>query len=213
MEMLHPGRMLRSQRSAAADPTGEDWLGHSSEAAFGAVVFVHGGAEVGRREIGPHAFREDQFGVRGFPEQEIAQALFAAGPDQQIDRKAGLKFVFGRLRELRRARSSLSPAGSADFGNDWFVSPPDRWQRAGAKAGGRRRPMTEVRTPASRKPHRLLFQITREQKHQRSTSSGGRFQLSDEKAYTVRTPILRRGAVSTMLRSASASGAMSSDAG
>jgi hypothetical protein len=35
-------------------------------------------------EGGPHAGREDQFGVGAFPQQEVAEALFAAGADEQV---------------------------------------------------------------------------------------------------------------------------------
>ena len=42
-------------------------------------------AKIGSREVRPHHRSEHQLGVGAFPEQKIAQALFAAGADEQID--------------------------------------------------------------------------------------------------------------------------------
>src|SRR5579875_992912 len=44
-----------------------------------------GAGELGGIELGPHARREVQLGIGGFPEHEIAESLFAAGADQKID--------------------------------------------------------------------------------------------------------------------------------
>src|SRR5438046_2390042 len=43
------------------------------------------GGKVFRLEIGPHPLGEVKFGVSALPKKEIGQALFAAGPDDEID--------------------------------------------------------------------------------------------------------------------------------
>ena len=46
---------------------------------------MDGGLEVADSEIGPALGEEDEFGEGAFPEQEVGEALFAAGADQQVD--------------------------------------------------------------------------------------------------------------------------------
>src|SRR5690606_37025319 len=43
--------------------------------------------QVGDGEIGPQHIGEPQFGIGRLPQQEIRQANFAAGPDQQVKRR------------------------------------------------------------------------------------------------------------------------------
>jgi hypothetical protein len=40
-------------------------------------------------EIRPHRVAEPQLGIGAFPQQEVGQALLAAGADQEIDRAGG----------------------------------------------------------------------------------------------------------------------------
>src|SRR5579871_1110880 len=40
--------------------------------------------EIALAEIGPQGRGEDQLGIGALPQQKIADALFAAGPDQQV---------------------------------------------------------------------------------------------------------------------------------
>ena len=53
--------------------------------ALAVVEFVKGGLEIGWREIGPAFGEEDELGEGTFPEQEIGQALLAAGADEEVD--------------------------------------------------------------------------------------------------------------------------------
>src|SRR5690348_6235768 len=53
-------------------------------AAIAAVEVAHGLFEIALGEIGPQRRREHQLGVSGLPEQEIADALLAAGADEQV---------------------------------------------------------------------------------------------------------------------------------
>ena len=43
------------------------------------------GREVRRPEIWPHAVGEPQLGVGAFPQQEVREALLAAGTNEEID--------------------------------------------------------------------------------------------------------------------------------
>ena len=58
--------------------------GHAAETPVSAAKFVHGLSQVLTREHRPHSRREHHLGVSAFPQQKIAQTLFAAGADQQI---------------------------------------------------------------------------------------------------------------------------------
>jgi hypothetical protein len=55
-------------------------------------------AEVHGVELGPHARRENQFGVGAFPEQEVAEALLAAGADEQVHRVGSTEELLEALR-------------------------------------------------------------------------------------------------------------------
>src|SRR5262249_50954685 len=49
-----------------------------------AVIFADGIFEIALGEIRPQAIEKDQLGIGQLPEQEIADALFAAGADNEI---------------------------------------------------------------------------------------------------------------------------------
>src|SRR5690348_9547319 len=53
-------------------------------AAIAAVKVAQGLFEIAFGEIGPQRRREHQLGVGGLPEQEVADALLAAGADEQV---------------------------------------------------------------------------------------------------------------------------------
>ena len=42
------------------------------------------GFQIGLGEVGPQGLAEDELGVGALPEQEVAGALLAAGPDDQV---------------------------------------------------------------------------------------------------------------------------------
>jgi len=55
-----------------------------AEAALAALVFLHGRGEFGFREIGPQHRRENHLRVGTLHEEEIAEAGFAGGADEQV---------------------------------------------------------------------------------------------------------------------------------
>src|SRR5271165_3226811 len=71
--------------------------------------------EVAGLEIRPQAVEEQQFGVGAFEQQKIAQALFTAGPYQQIDFAGGLTAMidggelFEKPRSIDRAIRRQAP--------------------------------------------------------------------------------------------------------
>jgi hypothetical protein len=63
-------------------------LGKAREAAEAPVAvreLAQRGVEGGFVEVRPIRVDEHELGVRAFPEQEVAEPPFAAGPDQEID--------------------------------------------------------------------------------------------------------------------------------
>ena len=56
-----------------------------AESPVAALVFLQRLVERALIEVRPQAVDEVQLGVRALPQQEIAQALFASGADQQVD--------------------------------------------------------------------------------------------------------------------------------
>src|SRR5680860_705940 len=55
-----------------------------AEPSLASGVVFDGTRERDRAEIGPQKRTEEQFGVGGFPEQEVTQPQFARGADDQI---------------------------------------------------------------------------------------------------------------------------------
>src|SRR3954471_19737829 len=55
-------------------------------------IFLDGAVEIVGIEIGPLPLEEDELGIGALPEQEVADALFTAGADQQI----GIRHVRGQ---------------------------------------------------------------------------------------------------------------------
>jgi len=62
-----------------------------AEAALFAVVDVDGLKQRRCREVGPHARQKDELGVRRLEEQKVAHARFAAGTNQQVDVRQGVR--------------------------------------------------------------------------------------------------------------------------
>src|SRR5262245_15714752 len=58
---------------------------HASEAAVAAPELAQRGIERRLVEVGPERVDEHELRVGAFPEQEIAEAALAAGPNQQVD--------------------------------------------------------------------------------------------------------------------------------
>jgi hypothetical protein len=56
------------------------------------MELADGGIQIGGAKIGPHAPGEDEFGISALPEQKVAEALFAAGADEQVNGRAQLLF-------------------------------------------------------------------------------------------------------------------------
>src|SRR5262249_41066872 len=62
-----------------------DLRGNGAEATLAHLELCERAQELLLGELRPHAPREVELGVRAFPEEEIAEALFAAGADEEID--------------------------------------------------------------------------------------------------------------------------------
>src|SRR6185437_4162317 len=56
----------------------------SAVATFAAVIVAQRLLEIGLAEVGPQRLREDELGIGGLPQQEIADALLAAGADDEV---------------------------------------------------------------------------------------------------------------------------------
>src|SRR6201997_5329524 len=58
--------------------------GDGAVAAFAFLIVDEGFEEAGAIEIGPESFGDEDFGVGNLPEEEIADAHFAGGSDEEI---------------------------------------------------------------------------------------------------------------------------------
>src|SRR5262249_22885884 len=90
--------LRRDQRRQRANP---------AEAPLAAMEIRKRGGEIGGAEVGPQRVDETELGVRGFPEQEIGQPLFAARADEQIDVGARLAILPGEQGAEGVARGGL----------------------------------------------------------------------------------------------------------
>src|SRR5207244_13474826 len=71
-----PSRSWRSSRRRLWQP---------AEAALSPAEFADRRGEIGGADIRPVAVAEVELGVRALPQQEVAEALLAAGADEEID--------------------------------------------------------------------------------------------------------------------------------
>ena len=78
--------------------------------------FIDGLCKVARCEVGPGHGREVEFGVGAFPQEEIAEALFAAGANEEIDvgHGGGAASVAGEV--LREAVDTVARTHEVTFG-------------------------------------------------------------------------------------------------
>src|SRR5690348_1087874 len=109
------------RREARWELIGADGFGDAAEAAVAGEEIVEGFCEVFGLKIGPHAGREEKLGVGAFPEEEIAEAAFASGADEQIDvrnRSAGIgDFAEAAAKfALRDFEAGKHPAGGTKNG-------------------------------------------------------------------------------------------------
>src|SRR6185437_1388316 len=100
---------------------GADGFGDAAEAAVAGEEVVEGFGEVFGLKFGPHAGREEKFGVGAFPEKEIAEAAFASGADEQVDvrnRSTGIGDFAETAAKfaLRDFEAGQHPAGGAKNG-------------------------------------------------------------------------------------------------
>ena len=89
-----------------------------AEAPIAARVLLQRLVERALIEVRPQAVDEMQLRVRALPQQEIAQALFAAGADQQVDfRRRQCRVIHFReaLDEARAIDVVCGPHASARF--------------------------------------------------------------------------------------------------
>ena len=142
------------------------WL--AAEAAGATGVFGQRGVELGGIEVRPEAIGEVELGVCRLPDQEVADALLAAGANEQVEfRQVGrvearadvllvdLGRPTGRRRQRAAAASTISESAGVVEGDvqgqalaaGWRRSVEDRWLASGrrqlfepAQDRGRERP-------------------------------------------------------------------------
>ena len=144
-----------------------------------------GAGKVGAVEVRPHALGEPQFGESAFPEQEVRQALVAAGADQQIDiggfviARAGLgdqtAEAAGVLVPARRGGLDRLARGIVDGDADMQPSAvgrrrldPGQGLRGGSTQAGGRDDRSASQARAALDQHAGVFglQIVAQQPHQ-----------------------------------------------
>src|SRR5260221_1616 len=81
-------------------------------ATFAAVIVAQRFLEIGLAEIGPQRRGEDELGIRRLPQQEIADALLAAGADDEI----GIRHV--RSEQVTREQALVDRFGREPPGLD-----------------------------------------------------------------------------------------------
>ena len=75
-------------------------LGRHAEPALAALEELDCRIEIGIAVVGPERVGEIELAVGGLPHQEIADALLAAGPDEEVDVE-GLGEVGGKARLVK----------------------------------------------------------------------------------------------------------------
>jgi hypothetical protein len=75
------------------------------------VEDLDGGREIGRPEIRPHHRPEEQLRIRALPQEEVAEALLASGPDQEID--VGRRVSVGLSEAAREIGARVLAGGEA----------------------------------------------------------------------------------------------------
>jgi hypothetical protein len=86
-----------------------------SESPFALRVLLDGLGESGGIEVRPKALDEVQFSIGAFPQQEVAQALFAAGADEEVNVRGcygviDVGKVLYKARTIRAAFCRHAPA-------------------------------------------------------------------------------------------------------
>ncbi|MBW3567613.1 MAG: phosphoribosyl-AMP cyclohydrolase, partial [Proteobacteria bacterium] len=77
--------LIRARPAGPTCHTGEKACFTDSEPPLATLELLQGGDEILLAELRPQLAGEQQLGVRAFPQQVVAEALLAAGPDQQVD--------------------------------------------------------------------------------------------------------------------------------
>jgi len=159
----------------------------ASEASMAAAEFAQCLAKREPIELRPHAFGENQFRIGAFPEQKIAQPPFASAADQQIDR---LRIAHRFFKAFARKRPAAGPFASAHDGfagriiNGQTQVKPDAWTRRCLGEFDRftKPDWNTIAPPDYRQPYivgqqtrRFIFEVPREQRHERTYLGGGPF--------------------------------------
>ena len=84
-------------------------VGQSAEAAIAPVERGQSFCEIVSGEVGPEAVDEAEFGVGALPQEEVGDALLAAGADQEID-----VWASGVARDQPREAFAGQVVGAAD---------------------------------------------------------------------------------------------------
>ncbi len=109
------GENQRRDDALAQHQRRPDLLGHEPEAALPPAEMLDRGVELALVEVRPQRVAEVQLGVGEIPQQEIADALLAAGADQQVGiRQTGQRQLLAELRLVDVVRAQL--AGDAALG-------------------------------------------------------------------------------------------------
>ena len=90
---------------------GEAARRHTAEPALAAVELGNRRVQFAAPEVGPHHLGEVEFGVRAFPQQEVAQPALAAGANDQVHVLCRLALARLTRHQLAERRLPLLSAG------------------------------------------------------------------------------------------------------
>src|SRR5215467_1320705 len=122
-------------------PLARDLRGNGAEATLAHLELCERAHELLLGELRPHASREVELGVRALPEEEIAEALFAAGANEEIDiadREGIVRDLREQVREaLARQLLAVRERGGLHDGLARRVIDGDAEMQVSAVGGGR----------------------------------------------------------------------------
>src|SRR5439155_16262971 len=154
-------------------------LWQPAEAALSPAEFADRRGEIGGADIRPVAVAEVELGVRALPQQEVAEALLAAGADEEVD-------VGEEEARLDRGTAGVVGEGPEEerlVAGGRLLGRVDRH----AEEGGEPVAAADDLEPHAVRdePRSLAPQVAGEEAHQGRDLVGGRFQLSAENANSV----------------------------
>ena len=156
-----------------------------------------------RREVGPAFVDEEELGERALPEQEIGDALLAAGANQEVDVCCAAGEPSDRTAAKASSESSVdfveAASGAVDRVAGGVIDREAQMQSRAARGcvfgiddrlaemaeRRSRRPMMLRRMPSSMQCCVSVRRYSCRMRRMPATSAAGRFQLADEKANSV----------------------------